>query len=135
MNIVNDIPALSLGAVAGGTTANRAWETAIKKLAKRVVELGEGVSSPLAVNVVYQIPGELVRPDFTGVRSGRFSRKDRRLLVQAALPADPAADADAEVRALLREAVTLAEDYARKEGLIDRELAELQELVNRVAHP
>ena len=102
---------------------------AVKRLAKRVIEVRTGVTTPLAVNVVYQIPGEHAQPDFVGVRSGRFSRKDLRLLVQVALPPEPMADADAEARAYLDRALDVAADYARKEGLITGDLIELQGLV------
>lgn len=39
-----------------------------------------------AVNVVYYVPGSLDRPDWTGLRDGRFSRKEQMLMVQVALP-------------------------------------------------
>lgn len=126
---VADIPPLALGAIAGGTSASRAWEMAVKRLAKRIIEVRTGVTTPLAVNVVYQIPGEHAQPDFVGVRSGRFSRKDLRLLVQVALPPEPTADADAEALDYLNQALALAADFARKEGLINGDLTELQGLV------
>ena len=129
---MTETPALSLSAIAGGTTASRNWELAVKRLANRVIHERGGVTSPLAVHVVYQIPGEHARPDFVGVRTGRFSRKDLRLLVQVALPPEPSADADAEALAMLREAVSLAEDFARKAGLIGGRLVELQELLARL---
>jgi hypothetical protein len=83
---VSDHPALAIGAVAGGPGANRGWADAVKALGRRVIEVREGVTSPLAVNVVYQIPGRFLEPEFAGVRTGRFSRKEARLLVQVALP-------------------------------------------------
>ena len=126
------IPILSIGAVAGGASASRAWETAIKRAAQRVVQLREGWSSPLAVNVVYQIPGEVMTPDFEGVRSGQFSRKDRRLLVQIALPPEPVHDADHEVLERLSEAIDLAEDFARMEAMIEGNLNELRAIVSAI---
>jgi hypothetical protein len=44
--------------------------------------------SPLSLQIVFQIPGELIQPDFTGVRTGRFSRRERRLVIQVAVPDD-----------------------------------------------
>lgn len=126
------VPALSLGAIIGGTSASRAWEMAVKRLAMRVIDLREGVTSPLAVNVVYQIPGELVKPDFTGVRSGTFSRKNRQLLVQVALPTEPVGDADMEALTLLHEAVNVAEEFAQEEGLTGNRLVELRELLGHL---
>jgi hypothetical protein len=129
---MHSAPALSLGAVIGGTSASSAWEMAIKRLAWRVKNLREGVASPLAVNVVYHIPGEHLSPDFSGVRTGSFSRKTRKLLVQVALPPEPVSDPDAEALALLREAVDVAEGFARQEGIVENRLVELQELLERL---
>lgn len=129
---MNSVPVLSLGAVVGGASASHAWEMAVKRLARRVVNVREGVTSPLAVNVVYQIPGEHVSPDFTGVRSGRFSKKGPKLLVQVALPPEPIGDPDEEALALLLEAVNVAERLARQKGLVESRLVELRELLRRL---
>jgi hypothetical protein len=129
---MNSAPALSLGAVVGGTSASRVWEMAVKRLAARVADVRKGVTSPLAVNVVYQIPGEFFSPDFTGVRSGHFSRKSRELIVQVALPPEPVGDPDGEAISLLHEAVNVAERFARLEGLAESGLTELQELLARL---
>jgi hypothetical protein len=125
------VPILSIGAVAGGASTSRAWEAAIKRVAQRVIELRESRSSPLAVNVVYQIPGEVLTPEFEGVRTGRFSRRERLLLVQVALPPEPR-DADAEVRQLLSEAIEVAEDFARKKAMIEGSLSELRAIVSAI---
>jgi hypothetical protein len=129
---MENVPFLSLGAIIGGTSASRVWELAVKRLARRVAEAREGVVSPLAVNVIYQIPGELISPDFEGVRHGRFSRSDRELIIQIALPWEPAGDPDMEVLALLRAAVNVAEDFARQERLTENRLVELRELLARL---
>lgn len=125
-------PSLAIGAVAGGPGTSRKWTEAVQSLGRRVIAAREGVTSPLAVNVVYQIPGEHLEPEFIGVRSGRFSRKDARLLVQVALPPEPSLEPDQEVRALLRDAIGLAEDFARQEGMIIGGLEELRGLLDRV---
>jgi len=126
-------PALALGVVAGGPGSSKEWMDAVTLLGRRVMELREDVESPLAVNVVFQIPGQFLQPDFEGVRSGRFSRKEARLLVQAALPESPDADAHREALDLLTEAVTLAEDFAYQEGLSPTaEILPLRRLVARL---
>lgn len=127
-----DRPALAIGAVAGGPGASRDWTDAVKTLGRRVTELREGVTSPLAVNVVFQIPGRFLEPEFEGVRSGRFSRKEARLLVQVALPPEPSSSASDEVRRLLGLAVVLAEDFAQQEGMIEDQLTQLRDLIARL---
>lgn len=121
-------PALAIGAVAGGPGTSRAWSDAVRELGRRVIDLRDGVESPLAVNVVYQIPGQFLEPEFEGVRTGRFSRKEARLLVQVALPRAPTLDAAAEVRVLLHGAIIVAEEFAQMEGLIEGRLASLRDL-------
>lgn len=101
-------------------------------LGRRVMELRSEVSSPLAVNVVFQLPGQFLAPEFVGVRSGTFSRKERRLMVQVALPPEPSSTPDTDVRAFLRDAVELAEDFARQEAMIEGQLVELRDLVDRL---
>lgn len=125
-------PSLSIGAVAGGPGTNREWAEAVKELGRQVAVLREGVDSPLAVNVVFQIPGQYLQPDFKGIRSGRFSRKEARLLVQVALPGAPSPSPQIDVRRLLGEAVLVAEEFARQEGMIDGQLVELRGLLQRL---
>lgn len=125
-------PALAIGAVAGGPGSSRAWSDAVKELGKRVREFRVGVESPLAVNVIYQIPGQFLQPEFQGVRTGRFSRKESRLLVQVALPGEAAVDAATEVRRLLMEAIATAEEFAQQEGLIEGALIDLRQLAARL---
>lgn len=115
--------------VAGGASTNRSWEDAVRLLARRIVDLREGRTSPLSVNVIYQIPGEVIAPEFEGVRSGRFSQRERGLVVQVALPAEPDGPADAAVIRYLAEAVEVAEGFARERGLIKNRLSELRAIL------
>lgn len=131
-------PALAIGAVAGGPGSDEGWSAAVKRLGRRVIELRGDIASPLAVNVVFQIPGQYLQPDFTGVRSGRFSRGEGRLLIQVALPPRPSRNAEAEALNFLNESLELAEEFARQEGIIDGKLVELRELLDRIGkdpHP
>lgn len=125
-------PALAIGAIVGGPGTSREWSEAVRQLGRRVIALRGEVSSPLALNVVYQIPGRFLEPEFEGVRSGRFSRKEALLLVQVALLGDPPSDASAEVHRLLRQALAVAEDFAQQEGMIEGGLTELRALLNRL---
>ncbi len=86
----------------------------------RVREAVGGYVSPVFnLNVVFHIPGQVLIPEFEGLRSGRFSRKQRALMVQVAIPeGEPKGDPDEEVRRLLNEAIDLAEDFARMEAVI-----------------
>ena len=127
---MTDAPVLSLGTVIGGSSASRTWESAIRRAAGRIIELRAGRRSPLAVNVVFQIPGNEFVPEFEGLRSGQFSRRDRHLLVQVALPPEPPVDADRAVRDLLFEAIALAEEFGRQEAMVDGPLVALRDIVD-----
>ncbi|HVF75524.1 MAG TPA: hypothetical protein VM938_10790 [Acidimicrobiales bacterium] len=111
--------ALSIGAVSG-VVSNKAWTTAIDNAMRRVAEVRDSYSSPFNVNVVFHVPaGRDFTPEFEGIRSGRFSRKERTLMVQVAIPEGaPEGEPDQEVRRLLLGAIDLAEDFARMEALI-----------------
>lgn len=114
------IQALSIGSITG-VLSNKIWRTAIKRAMQRVSDLSEEYTSPIFnVNVVFHVPaGRDFTPEFEGLRSGRFSRKQRTLMVQVAIPeGDPKGDPDEEVRRLLLQAVDLAEDFARMEAVI-----------------
>lgn len=130
--MANPYPSLAIGGVAGGPGANREWWRAVMRLGRRVVAIRDGVTSPLALNVIFQIPGTNLQPDFDGIRTGRCSRKEARLLVQVALPATPPADLDKEVLGLLREAILIGEEFARQEGMIEGQLTDLRKLLERL---
>lgn len=125
-------PALAIGVIAGGPGTSPAWADAVRDLGRRVIKLRGDVASPLSLNVTYQIPGQFLAPDFTGVRTGRYSRADQRLLVQVALPPEPTVDAATEVRGLLRDAVVLAESFAQRNGYGELRLEGLRDLLRRV---
>jgi hypothetical protein len=129
------LSALSIGIVVGGAWANKPWVAATKRAMRRVAELRDGFASPFNVNVVFHIPGEVMVPEFEGLRSGRFSRKERTLMVQVAVPeGEPAGDPDEEVRQMLLDAIDLAEDYARLEAVIgpDERLDALRAIVAKI---
>jgi len=124
-------PVLSIGAVGGGATDGGAAERAVKRLGNAVMAARDGVRSPLNVNVVFQIAGRYLTPEFAGVRAGRYSAKQRHLLVQAALVPAEIEHPDSQARDLLRAAVAEAERWAQVRGLADS-LPELHALVERV---
>ena len=111
-------PPLSIGVSVGGTGAEaRAWgDAAAMALARRVKLLRDGVDTPLKVNVVYDVPGEVVSLDYEGIRTGRFSKRDSLLMVQVALPEHFPPDADERLIGDLSRAVDVAEAFAQRRG-------------------
>lgn len=130
-----DLEVLSLGTVVGGSRPdNRAWLDAVNAISSRVIANRTDVDSPLAVNVVYYIPGEHFQPDFQGVRTGRSTRNPPALLVQVGLPQPLPNDAEQRILDLLSEAVDVADDYARRKRIVGEEgLRGLETLVHQLA--
>jgi hypothetical protein len=123
---------LSIGSVVGGSTpANRRWRDAIGELTHAVADARADIASPLNVNVVFQVPGNVVQPDFDGARTGRYSKADRLLLVQVALPKEAPDDPDGYLRAALADAIGEAEEWARRRSIAP-DLGALRELAARV---
>jgi hypothetical protein len=125
----DEVHVLSIGAVIGGTLPTpRAWKRASNALSDRVQALRVGVESPLNVNVVFQIPGEVLGVDFVGVRTGRYTSATRHLLVQAAVPRELPEDPVAVLRQLMTDAIDEAARYARRKNIAD-DLPELRAIV------
>ncbi len=122
---------LSVGAIDGSGPESYEWRMAMRPLAARIRHLREGVGSPLCVNVVYFIPGPTVQIDFEGVRTGRFSRAKRHLMVQAALPERPTLPYDEILRALMVASIDAAQAFAKRRKVADS-LPELRDLVGRL---
>jgi hypothetical protein len=126
------VEVLSIGSVIGGSTStNRRWRDAIGELTRAVADARTNVASPLNVNVVFQVPGNVVRPDFEGARTGRYSKADRLLLVQVALPGEVPEDPDDYLRAALSDAIGEAEEWARRRSIAS-DLGALRKLAARV---
>ena len=125
---------LSIGSVVGGAGfAARQWDEPLTRLTRRIAALQAGVVTPLNVNVVYHVPGEILAPDYEGVRTGRFSRRDSLLMVQAAVPSS-AEDKDAVLRALLLQAIDEAERWAKRKGLAN-DLGQLRRIAEDATAP
>jgi hypothetical protein len=126
------IPALSIGSIEGGSSpAMPRWRDAITRLTIDVATAAKDVASPLNVNVIYQVPGNILQPDFEGVRTGHYSKKDSSLIVQAALPGDAPDDVEGHLKLLLIAAINEAEQWARRRSIAP-DLAALRELAARV---
>ncbi|WP_146184913.1 hypothetical protein [Agromyces badenianii] len=98
----------------------------------RTTPIAELVESPLALNVVFHVDGKLAANEFTGVRTGHFSKKDSHLMVQAAVPSGPVENRQAVLLSLLRDAVAEAETFAKKRGIAES-LDEIRAIINQVA--
>lgn len=128
----SDDPVLYVGSVLGGTAGHtKAWAQAISTVRRRVEAAAPGHESPLRVDVVFHVSGEVVTTNFTGVRTGRYSASERLLSVQVAVPDRTSDDPEGEIKALLAQAIDTAESYARKKNLSEK-LPELRQLISEL---
>jgi hypothetical protein len=130
---VDEPAALSIGVLVGGWSPHTSeWKAALQYLGQRVTSAREGASSPLNVNVILQVPGNNITPDFEGVRTGYFSRKKMWLIVQAALPEAPReGDIEADLLDRLKEAIEQAEAWAKRRKIAD-DLQVLHRIVDKL---
>lgn len=129
-------PPLSIGVVVGGTgTDARSWGDAAMALGRRITTLRQVVRSPISVNVVYVVPGDVLLVNFSGVRTGQFDSRRRLLSMQAALPTVIALNPEQVLLGLLDSAISEAEGFALRKGLADRPLTELRTLVHEPREP
>ena len=105
---MTDNPALSIGAIAGGPGTDPRWRNAVMALMRRVSDGGGSLDSPLHVNVVFQIPGSNLEPEFKGLRTSKFSKKENALMIQVGLSPEDPEHPDKELRPLLLTAIELA---------------------------
>ncbi|NNB87772.1 hypothetical protein D7X99_16180 [Corallococcus sp. AB032C] len=106
-----------IGAVFGGPElADAPIEKAIRLIGKARGPIEKSDSG--ALDIVFHVPGSLLKPEFTGVRTAKFSRKERMLMLQIAVPEEQVHTPD--VRWLLdaiREAVRLARPKFERAGI------------------
>jgi hypothetical protein len=91
-----------------------------------------------SLSLEFHVPGNIAKPEHVGIRAGCFSRKDRMLAVQIAVPEDPTGVSElrAFVLASIREAIHLAQPQFEKAGIAyprDEYLALVDELEQRLS--
>lgn len=124
---------LEIGAILGDSDSeSRAWGDAIGELSlKAASQLTPGDASAISVNVIFHVDGRIAPNEFEGVRTGRFSKAKRLLVVQATIAKDPVDDRQAALMARLGEAVAEAENYVIRKRLA-KKLPEIRQLVQRL---
>ncbi len=115
MNTEEGAQTLSLGVIVGGATlANKPWDAAIRDLSIRIGEARRGVEAPLNLNVVFHVPGNMLKPEFAGVRTGRFSKSRALLMVQVAVPEEVPSDPMIYLKNTIHAAIDEAAQWAAK---------------------
>jgi hypothetical protein len=84
---------LSVGAMFGGSGIPETVRKGIQSLAQYVKRAREALppfteANAAGVNVVFHVPGDILQPDFKGMRTGSWFGKRRTQVVQVAVPSD-----------------------------------------------
>ena len=130
--MIEPTPALSIGVIIGGSTPeNVRWCDAIRRLTRRIIEIRGDTTSPLNVNVVFQVPGDISQPEFVGVRTGSYRRRDSLLMVQVAVPAQESTDVDGALLQMVSDAIDEAGRWAQRRRVAS-DLEPVRDLVSRL---
>jgi hypothetical protein len=112
---------LSVGAIYGGMKSPAAeWKAVLTPLTERLPGLRDAIESPLNLHIMFHVPGELL-PDkaLTGVRKAGYTRWINLVRVDAVLPRELPDDPAGHIRQLMADAIAVAEDFARDQGIAD----------------
>lgn len=76
---------ISIGAILGG------GELAGSKIDRLICRFSSALPpvqnlSTASINIVFHVPGSIVKPDYTGIRTGKFSAKLKKLMIQVSVP-------------------------------------------------
>ena len=104
---------LYIGSVLGGPEISGSpVDTIITRLAKASHDYQQAheIASEGELDIVYHVPGSMMQPEFEGLRTGKFSRKEKMLMVQISVPTlfENEKDLEKFLAEALREAIRLA---------------------------
>ena len=124
-----------IGGQGGENRTAIAAAEAIGKLADQVSENIE--PDGLQLDLTFHIAGSIVKPDYEGIRTGRYLPKHQLLVVQAAIPVPlPADAARSYMKDVLEETLHLVRGFvARRRLKVSTTTVEsvLNQMVNRVS--
>ena len=75
---------ISIGAVIGGPEC-AFMDKYVRLLMGFFIDNRSVDTSSAEVNIVFHLPGSIIKPDYVGLRTGTFSKKRKKLMVQAAV--------------------------------------------------
>jgi hypothetical protein len=117
------------------------FDREVRKLMRFCRENRERGFAGSEINIVYHVPGSVGKPDYVGIRTGQFSKKERCLMVQIAVEEEFAALHDTnEIRRYIfetaDEAIGLGKSELQRKGLfydLDTDRALLDEWLGTTA--
>jgi len=112
---------ISFGAVAGGPECSF-FLSVLQPIRICAKEERIGQTQSAEINVVFHLPGSIADPGYTGVRTAKFSKRQKTLMMQIGVEkAMVACQSEAEIRKyiqdVLLEAITVGESWLHKRGI------------------
>lgn len=109
---------LTFGTLIGGSGSDcRRWEEVINGLRRGVRQCTKGLNAPLKLSITFQIPGNMLKLEFSGVRTGSYFKKLAVLMVQVAIPEELAEDVPAYIGKVTHQGIDEAARWAAKRHL------------------
>jgi hypothetical protein len=124
-------PVLTISQIDGGAFADKTWTTSVNALCHQLLEIARGYESPMNLDVLFIVPGEVFQPDFAGLLQQRFRSHQNLLRIEVALTDPPSDDPHGDLHALMGRAIDMAEAYARRKRIAD-DLRQIRELHARL---
>lgn len=100
-----------VGAIMGDVDAERQWGQLIGAFTIEISERTRNVDVPVRLQIELHVPGRHFQPEFTGARSGRYSRRTGTLTIQALADDAVLTRGRSGLGELLVEALDEAESY------------------------
>jgi len=75
---------ISVGMILGGPEP-QAFDREVRSFMRFCRENRARGFAESEINIVYHVPGSLGKPDYAGVRAGKFSKKERCLMIQVSV--------------------------------------------------
>jgi hypothetical protein len=75
---------ITIGAIIGGSEC-AFFDSILCEFMRHCESEGRLSGEPVKVNIVYHLWGSVLPPDYIGLRTAKFSRKNRILMIQAAV--------------------------------------------------
>ena len=87
---------LSIGAIIGGPETDF-FDTVLRGFMQHCERETGWEEADVTVNIVYHLPGSIWQPDYIGVRGGRISKFEKKLMVQISVEKEWIAERDRSV--------------------------------------
>lgn len=106
---------ISIGSILGGGELS---DSSVYKIIGRFCRAlpPDQNSDVFDINIVFHVPGSIAKPDYSGIRTGRFSAKTKKLMIQVSVPKTllDAPELESFLQKSIIEAIAMAGKFFKK---------------------